>query len=102
MKMFAKAIRRVELFLKSIITIGGKKSFWCDSRPWLCFCCGTLRNRIRGAPPSEGITTVIDKNNTIWVFKHKKFNPPYWVSLGKRGNMKNVIVNMDGTIQRLT
>lgn len=46
-------INILEQTLKGIITAGNRKSFWCDSRPWLCVSCVRFRHWIKsGKTPS--------------------------------------------------
>lgn len=38
-----KAWRKLEKAIKYVVTAKRKRSFWCDSKPWLCIACIRLR-----------------------------------------------------------
>jgi hypothetical protein len=97
---FGEAFREVELFFYKIVTVGSRTPFWCDSHPWLCFCCGRLRTWIRGHVKDfrhfSGCSVVADRWGTFWLFRAKDFSPPYTMFLGQ----ETIIVGADGVIRR--
>lgn len=85
MTQYPKVFRRVELFVKSIVTVNKRCVFWCDSKIWLCLICGHMRGWIRNLkrPPSD-LRLVLDRHNTLWVFaKTWVFPTPQHLKLGR-------------------
>ena len=54
--------RKLELFIKKIITVSGTANFWCDNHPYLCRNCILFRYRMRGFPkPKQIVINTKDK-----------------------------------------
>lgn len=66
---FSDVFHNLEVYIVLFLTVGLKKSFACDGKLWLCFCCQKLRWLIRTRHKFNLETMTIYKGSVPYVFQ---------------------------------